>query len=461
MQVYRKAFKGVQSTGGAVPVRNEKGEMVMEKVKVRRHRAGHVPSYANEDESSSEDDEPNALGAIAENARAQQRRGDAGEVQEMKLSDRRLQRLQSLDDDDEELDTGTRRRRRRREDVVEDDSDDEGGEGGGGGGTVEDDTAVRRRRPQQDEDSSDGDEDEYDEDNEGDRRRARMRARAAQDGSEDEMPIAKEDDDGEEEEESGSEWETASSSDDEEQMQKIVFVSKSKRTTQLEREAKEKTEEQAVAEHEAKRAARVAETQQLVAQEMQHALDAEHSKLLKITDIDDNDEGYNEEEEFEKWKVRELKRIKRDREERATEEAERVETERIRDMSEEQRMAELAKREEGIGKKKERVKLKFMQKYHHKGAFYQDDDAEILKRDTSEATGEDHFDKAAMPKVMQVKSGMFGKMSQTKYTHLVDEDTSSKDSLFNQGLRDNRNQNQGTKRAGVKPVFERPSKRRG
>ncbi len=33
-----------------------------------------------------------------------------------------------------------------------------------------------------------------------------------------------------------------------------------------------------------------------------------------------------------------------------------------------------------------------------------------------------------MPKVMQVKN--FGKIGQTKYTHLTDQDTSSKDNPF-------------------------------
>ena len=32
---YVKAFKGVRSTGGAVPVMNDRGEISMEKVKVR------------------------------------------------------------------------------------------------------------------------------------------------------------------------------------------------------------------------------------------------------------------------------------------------------------------------------------------------------------------------------------------------------------------------------------------
>ena len=134
------------------------------------------------------------------------------------------------------------------------------------------------------------------------------------------------------------------------------------------------------------------------------------------------------------WKVRELKRIKRDQERRAAIEAERLEVERLRDMTEEERLVELEKRKKAEGKQPDKGKMKFMQKYYHKGAFFMDKEEEIYTRDTSEATGDDHFDKAALPKVMQVKTGMFGKIGQTKYTHLKDQDTSSKDSLWNGGL---------------------------
>ena len=112
-------------------------------------------------------------------------------------------------------------------------------------------------------------------------------------------------------------------------------------------------------------------------------------------------------------------------------------------MSDAQLMAEdeaLGKRRRGKGKERE---LKFMQKYYHKGAFYMDDDSlrkdknvaavkdDVRERDYDAATGEDQFDFAALPKVLQVKK--FGRTGRTKYTHMKDQDTSDKDSLFAQG----------------------------
>lgn len=72
----------------------------------------------------------------------------------------------------------------------------------------------------------------------------------------------------------------------------------------------------------------------------------------------------------------------------------------------------------------EKEKYRFMQKYYHKGAFYTDDDVigEALKK-TNEAAPvlEDKFDKTILPEIMQVKN--FGMAGRTKYTHLVDQDT--------------------------------------
>ena len=80
----------------------------------------------------------------------------------------------------------------------------------------------------------------------------------------------------------------------------------------------------------------------------------------------------------------------------------------------------------GKGKKPEKAKWKFLQKYHHKGAFFMDDDTlakagegDVRNRATDGAVLEDKFDRAALPKVMQVKD--FGFQGRTKYTHLSDQ----------------------------------------
>ena len=54
-------------------------------------------------------------------------------------------------------------------------------------------------------------------------------------------------------------------------------------------------------------------------------------------------------------------------------------------------------------------------------AYTQDEENDVFKRDFGQATLEDHFDKTVLPKVMQVKD--FGRAGRTKYTHLVDQDT--------------------------------------
>ena len=53
--------------------------------------------------------------------------------------------------------------------------------------------------------------------------------------------------------------------------------------------------------------------------------------------------------------------------------------------------------------------------------YFQDQEQDVYTRDFSGATLEDHFDKTVLPKVMQVKN--FGRSGRTKYTHLVDQDT--------------------------------------
>jgi len=129
------------------------------------------------------------------------------------------------------------------------------------------------------------------------------------------------------------------------------------------------------------------------------------------------------------WKLRELTRIKREREALIARELEKEEIEKRRNMDEEERLKEdyARKREIEEEREKNRPKMEFMQKWHHKGAFYQDDEV-IKTRNTNVATAEEHRDKQQLPKPLQVRSGELGRASRTKYTHLSAEDTSKMDS---------------------------------
>lgn len=127
--------------------------------------------------------------------------------------------------------------------------------------------------------------------------------------------------------------------------------------------------------------------------------------------------------------LRELFRIKRDREQRTARAREKAEVERRRGLTDAERAAEDAAL--GLHRPKEKAKWKFMQKYYHKGAFYMDDESirdatDVRLRAADQATGEDKFDIAALPAVMQVKAGKFGRAGRTKYTHLLDQDTTRK-----------------------------------
>jgi microfibrillar-associated protein 1 len=128
------------------------------------------------------------------------------------------------------------------------------------------------------------------------------------------------------------------------------------------------------------------------------------------------------------WKVRELQRIKRDREALIARELEKEELERIRNMDEEEREEQDYKRkkEKEEEKAQNRGKMQFMQKYYHKGGFYQDED--IMARDYNVATAEEHTNKEVLPKSLQIRSGELGRAGRTKWTHLTAEDTSNKDS---------------------------------
>ncbi|KAI3470999.1 hypothetical protein Pfo_027662 [Paulownia fortunei] len=275
------------------------------------------------------------------------------------------------------------------------------------------------------------------------------------------LPEEEEEEGEEEEEESESEYET----DSEEEMMGIamvkpVFVPKSERDTIAERERLE-AEERALEEAVKRRMEeRKKETKEIVVEKIKEDLEIQKNMELEadIADVD-TDDDMNEAEEYEAWKSREIARIKRDREDRDAMLKEKEEIEKVRNMTEEERREWDRKNPKPAAQSKQ--KWRFMQKYYHKGAFFQsnpDDHAgtagadNIYTRDFSAPTGEDRMDKTILPKVMQVKH--FGRSGRTKWTHLVNEDTTDWNNpwTYNDPLRAKYNQ----KMAGMNAPIEKP-----
>lgn len=256
------------------------------------------------------------------------------------------------------------------------------------------------------------------------------------------IPEEEEEDEIEKEEEEEFEYET----DFENEMTglvlvKPVFVSKSENGTIAERERLE-ARKQALEDITKKRMdERKLETKSIVAQEIWKDVQVQKNMELREANIPDvdTDEEVNKEEEYEAWEAREIARIKRDEEELMLKQKQKQKDEigKVRNMSEEERRQWEREIVKPVLARKKR--WRFMQKYHHKGAFFQSgaDDCtsasgvgldEIYRRDSCDPTGEDKMDKTILPKVMQVKH--FGYRGRTKWTHLVNEDTTDLNNLW-------------------------------
>lgn len=145
-----------------------------------------------------------------------------------------------------------------------------------------------------------------------------------------------------------------------------------------------------------------------------------------INAVDDTD-GIDPAAEYAAWKLRELKRIRRERLAIEEAEKERAEIERRRNLTEAERDAE---DREYIEKQKEergdRGQMQFMQKYFHKGAFFQEDLAElgIDKRNLMGARFEDSTNREVLPEYMQIRDmTKLGKKGRTRYRDMKTEDT--------------------------------------
>ncbi|KAL5006796.1 hypothetical protein ScPMuIL_015602 [Solemya velum] len=426
----------IQSTAGAVPMRNEKGELTMQKVKVNRYVTGKRPDYAPESSSEESDQEFELVKNKKQPVKKEEQ--EAVAQTESEIQDRRIRRLQdrTADDSDDDDDRVTRHRREVVEpEVIAEASDSE---------------EEKRRRRIEEEESEE--EEELDEE-EIERRRALLRQRAIQRREEEEVLDVEEEKSDAESAEESSEYEEYSDSEEETGPRlKPVFVRKKDRITIQEKEREEIRQKEM--EYEGKKLIeeRRKQTLKMVEEETRRELQERQEVLDACDAVDSGDE--NDEEEYEAWKVRELKRLKFNREQREAAEKEKLDVEKLRNMTEEERRQELRQNPKHITNKAPKGKYKFLQKYYHRGAFFMDEDDGVYKRDFSAATLEDHFDKTILPKVMQVKD--FGRSGRTKYTHLVDQDTTQFDSPWMVDTAQNLKFHT-SKGGGMKQSFERPS----
>ncbi len=191
-----------------------------------------------------------------------------------------------------------------------------------------------------------------------------------------------------------------------------------------------KTEEELIAEEEARRKAAADE---IVEEQIQKDIAARATGKKNWDDeedegddVDDTDD-VDPEAEYAAWKLRELKRIKREREAIEEREKEREEIERRKNLTEEERKAE---DDEFIARQKEekegKGKIGYMQKYYHKGAFFQDDAqaAGLDRRDIMGSKFVDDVNRELLPQALQMRDmTKIGKKGATKYKDLKSEDT--------------------------------------
>ncbi|KAF2137520.1 uncharacterized protein K452DRAFT_291567 [Aplosporella prunicola CBS 121167] len=240
-------------------------------------------------------------------------------------------------------------------------------------------------------------------------------------------------DDSSEEEESSSEDEAAARR---KKMLRPVFVRKDQRKVSATANAGgggEKTEEEKWAEETARRKAK---TDALVQEQLQKnaAARAAGKKFWDDEDeaalgdeVDDRD-GLAPEAEFAAWKLRELTRVKREREAIEAAEKERDEVERRRNLTAEEREAEdRAFIEQQKEDRAQKGSMATMQKYFHKGAFFQDDLAEagLDRRDIMGSRFVDDVrNKDALPEYMQIRDmTKLGRKGRSKYKDMRSEDT--------------------------------------
>lgn len=272
---------------------------------------------------------------------------------------------------------------------------------------------------------------------------ADVERKAREDGFVTESEGGSEEDDDDAESSSGEEGssEEEDSSEEEETRRPVMvrpkFISKAKREQQQQQQpevegAPKRPDEQG---EEADSTRRRAEADALVEAQIQKDI-AARAAGKKHWDDDSGSEGGGVDDtddvdpaaEQAAWRLREIRRIVRAREVIEAREKELAEKERRQNLTEEERRAEddarlAAQREEKEG----RGKMGFMQKYYHKGAFFQDEGERLglAGRDIMGARFADEIkNRELLPQALQMRDmTKLGKKGATKYKDLKSEDT--------------------------------------
>jgi microfibrillar-associated protein 1 len=212
-----------------------------------------------------------------------------------------------------------------------------------------------------------------------------------------------------------------------------VYVRKEDRLTLKTEEELENEQVKSKEELELAKQTKKEETKKLIQQYIENEANKVEIDAEDTTMPDDSDD-INQEQEYEEWKIREFRRIKKALEEDEIKLKERLEIERRRNLTDEQRKEENLRLGTDETAKPVKSKLRFLQKYYHKGAYYQHEAAQdtnnIFNRDYNLPTWQDKIDRSNLPKIKQVRRGDEHKSGRTKYTHLTAEDTTNFDPKY-------------------------------